>query len=100
VGVPVTDICDGHRELHVGLRELPNLLERLTERTARVVGAVVRLIARRVGDLEYLDRVKGLAAGAVHHAIGGRAVLRIDRRPNPPAAPPAPPTTKIEPLTM
>src|ERR1700682_5293127 len=80
--VPAADIRERHLEAHVGLCELPNLLERLTERTARVIGAVVRLIARRVADLEHLDRVKCLATGAVQHAIGGRGVLRFERRAN------------------
>ena len=47
---------------------------------ARIVGAVLGLIPRRVGALQHLDRVERLAAGAVQHLIGGRGVLRLERR--------------------
>src|SRR5207244_9630581 len=70
VRVPAADVGERDLEADVRLRELGDLLQRLTERAPRIVGAVGRLILRRFGGLQYLDRVERLASGAVEHAIG------------------------------
>ena len=78
VRVPAADIRERDLEADVGLDELRDLSERLAERRARVVGAVLRLILRRVGDLQHLHRVERVSTGAAQNPIGGRGVLRFE----------------------
>ena len=93
VGVPAADVGERDLEADVGLRELRDLLERLAERAAGIVGAVLRLIPRRIGGLQRLHRVERLAADAVQHAVGGGGVLRFERRAE--RAPPRTPNCPI-----
>ncbi len=52
VRVPAAELRECDLEADVGLRELRDLLQRLAERAARVLGAVLGLVPRRVGGLQ------------------------------------------------
>src|SRR5207245_8330954 len=82
VSVPPADISEGDLQTDIGFGELRNLLQCLTERAPRVIGAVLRLVSRRIRDLQHLDCVEGLAAGAVQNAISSGRVLGFERRPD------------------
>ena len=82
VRVPAADVGERHLEADVRLRQLRDLLQRLAERAAGIVGAVFRLVFRRVGDLQHLDGVERLAADAVQHAIGRRAYCASNEAPS------------------
>ena len=80
VRVPAAEVGERDLEADVRFGQLRDLPERLAERAAWIVGAVLGLVLRRIGHLEHLDRVERLTARAVQHAIGRGGVLRFERR--------------------
>src|SRR5215813_15576914 len=77
--VPSADIGKSNLEADFSLGELRNLTERLPEWRARILGAVLRLVFCRIGHLQHLHRVEGVATGAAENPVGGRSVLGFER---------------------
>ncbi len=80
VCVPAAEVGERHLDAEIRLGQLRDLLQRLSERATRIVGAVGRRVVRRIGRLQHLDRVKRLVAGALEHAVGRRRIQRLERR--------------------
>ena len=72
---------EGDLEPDVRLDELGDLLEALAEPAAWVLGAVLGSEALRVGALEHLDRIEGLAARAVEDVPDAVLVERLEAVP-------------------
>src|SRR5215471_10353502 len=78
VGVPAAHVGEGDLEADVGLDELGDLLQAVPEPAARILRAVLRREALRIGRPEHLHRVECLAAGAVQDVAHTLLVERLE----------------------
>ena len=80
VVIPLARFGERDLEPDVRLHELRDLTQRLAEGRARVLRAVLGLIALRVRGAQLANGVEGVPAGLGEDAVGGRGVLRFERR--------------------
>src|SRR5215510_4930560 len=81
VRVPAPHVGEGDLEPDVGLDELGNLSQAVAKPTPRILRAVLGREALRIGGLEQLHRVEGLAARAVEDVAHALLVQRLEAPP-------------------
>jgi hypothetical protein len=78
VRVPPADVGKGELHPESGLDELCNLEQALAKGRPRVLGAVLRAIALRVGAAQHLHGLEHLAPRGVHEVGGAGAIERLE----------------------
>ena len=80
VRVPAANLGERDFESDIRFRELRDLLQRLTERRTRILGAVLGLIPGWIERLQHLDRAECVVSRGIQDAIGGGRIFGLERR--------------------
>ncbi len=74
VSVPAAHVGKRHLEPDTGFDQLRNLQQRIAKRRARILGAVLRSILRRINLLEIVNRLECFPARSRHYIVNGLAI--------------------------
>src|SRR5262245_19818604 len=76
--VPSANICERNLDTQVRLDQLRQLPEAVAERAPWIVRTLCGRVLCRIGCLQHLHRIKGLASRAMQNRISGLVVHRFE----------------------